>query len=93
MENSQDKKYTEDNLFSIRIKEYIRLRKIPYRFLCEETGYSKVYLSKVFNGHSSPSIKFRKLIILALEKFTEKDSVQLYTLLKGSTWDPSSPPS
>lgn len=82
---SQEKKYTEDKFFFPHLKSFIRAHKVRYDFLSEEMGYSKVYLSKVFNGHSTPSPKFKKLLILALEKFTQKDNVSLMTLLEKFT--------
>lgn len=86
---SQDKNYTEDKLLFSQLKSFVRARKVRYKFLCEEMGYSEVYLSKVFNGHSIPSNKFRKLLFLALAKFSEKDSVDLMEIIETYSHAPS----
>ena len=54
------------------LKDFIKSNGISYDYLSEETGYSKVYLSQALNGHMKPSIKFDKLLQMALEKYKNK---------------------
>lgn len=68
------------------LRLYIKRKKISYVFLSEETGYSKTYLSRVFNGHRIPSLKFEKLLILALSKYARRDLNDLEKTLEGTRW-------
>lgn len=58
-------------------KNFIKEQKVPYKYLSDETGYSTVYISQILNGHLKPSFQFKKLITLALRKFTDEQKAKV----------------
>lgn len=64
------------------LKEFIKKKKISYKYLMAETGYSKVYISQVLNGHFQPSVKFEKLMLLAVKKFSNRHNDELIELIR-----------
>ena len=68
------------------IKKYIKKHKIPYTYLCHETGYSPVHMSVLINGKSRPTEKFLKLLIAALTKYAKRDIKELRATLEKTPW-------
>lgn len=58
-------------------RKFIQENKIPYSWLQEETGYSRVYMSQAMTGMCAPSVKFNKLMKIALNKYTQEKNKEI----------------
>lgn len=69
-----------------KIRNYIKKKKISYGWLKEETGFTTVYISQIMIGRMSPSQKFMRSIVRALEKKAKEDINDFNTLMENIPW-------
>jgi transcriptional regulator with XRE-family HTH domain len=64
----------------------VKRLKISQSYLSKEMGYSKVYISKIMNGHMPGEKKFHKLLVTAIAKRAKRDYTELLKALEGTEW-------
>lgn len=75
------------NMTPDKLYPMIKKLKISQSELADEMGYSKVYISRLMNGHGIGDKKFHKLLVSAIAKKSKKDYEELCKLLNGTEWE------
>ena len=65
----------------------VKKLKISQSTLADETGYSKVYISRIMNGHLEGDKKFHKLLVNAVAKKAKRNFTELKEILYGTEWE------
>jgi predicted transcriptional regulator len=65
----------------------VKKLKISQVTIAEETGYSKVYISRLMNGHIQGEKKFHKLLIHCIAKRAKRDYVEFKKIIEGTEWE------
>lgn len=77
---------TEEEVIE-RLKKYIKEKKIPYKFLAENMDYTPEHICKNLAENYESSMKFNKLLIMAVCSFVTEDYLELKNILGESSWE------
>lgn len=68
------------------LKNYLKKNGITFRKLSEESGYSQVYMSLIFNEKAYPSEKFFRLVMPFLIEHATEKTKEFKKVIEGTKW-------